>query len=365
MSLFGCGKALTEGFFHIMVLAIGVHLAVKGEIEFAEIFTYSMLFLNVMAPLSEVHRIIDEGQEASLRVNDLLQILDSPIDRSFVASKRISPSMDKPGPIVAVDNLVVEYESADGQTRRALEGVTFEIRRGERIGIAGRSGGGKSTWLKALLRLTHPIAGRVFLGGAPLDEVSRESIAELIGYVGQQPFVCEGTIAQNIAYGIKGATPEQIRQAAEAACIHDEIMAMPGGYNASVSERGQNLSGGQKQRIALARLFLKNPPIMILDEATSALDSISEKRVQRAIAETRPDRTVIIVAHRLSTLLDTDRILVFDHGNIVESGSFNDLVQQAGVFAELLMSSQNPSSSRPVPEHASEQPLQPAALAAT
>jgi ATP-binding cassette, subfamily B, bacterial len=344
MSLFGCAKALNEGFFHLLVLTFGVHLAVQGEIQFHEIFTYSMLFLNLMAPLSEVHRIIDEGHESSLRVGDLLNILHSPIDRSFIPQNPSGLKIDPAEPIIFVRNLSVEYETADGQIRPALNGVNLTIRYGERIGIAGRSGSGKSTWLKALLRLTHPSGGEIYFGGVQLENVSRESIAKMIGYVGQVPFVFSGTIAENIAYGSAGAAREAIQQAAIRACIHEEILAMPGGYDAWVNERGQNLSGGQKQRIALARLFLKDPPVMILDEATSALDTISERCVQRAIAETRPDRTVIIVAHRLSTLLDTNRILVFDQGQIVESGSFNSLVQQGGIFTELLMSAQTSGS---------------------
>ena len=170
-------------------------------------------------------------------------------------------------------------------------------------------------------------AGRRSIGGVPLESISREAIGRLIGYVGQNPFVFAGTIAENIAYGSEDATQEQIRRAAEMACIHDEIMVMPGGYEARVAERGQNLSGGQRQRIALARVFLKNPPILILDEGTSALDNISERIVQQAIDAARSDRTVILVAHRLTTLLDTDRILVFDDGRIVETGSYNELVQ--------------------------------------
>lgn len=342
MSLFGSMKALNEGLFHILVLGLGLHLAIKGEIHFHEIFTYSMLFLNVMAPLSEVHRIIDEGHEVSLRVGDLLDILHTPVDRSFQVDQKGEPKLECDKPIIEVENLKVDYETADGQTKQALTGVSFSIRRGERIGIAGRSGGGKSTWLKVLLRLTHAAAGEVRFCGIPLERISRESIAEMIGYVGQQPFVFAGSIADNITYGVGTATPNEIRLAAERACLHEEIAAMPGEYAAPVAEKGQNLSGGQRQRLALARLFLKNPPIMILDEATSALDNISERCVQQAIEETQPDRTVIIVAHRLSTLRYTDRILVFDRGQVVESGSFEELVEREGVFAELLKSAQTP-----------------------
>jgi ATP-binding cassette subfamily B protein len=182
----------------------------------------------------------------------------------------------------------------------------------------------------------------VLFGGVPLEEISRESIGQLIGYVGQSPFVYAGTVAENIAYGCLGATPEAIRRAAAMACIHDEILAMPHGYDSLVSERGQNLSGGQRQRIALARLFLRDLPILILDEGTSALDTISERNVQRALAAAREDRTVILVAHRLSTLLDADRILVFDGGKIVETGTYEELLDRRGVFSELILHSQTP-----------------------
>ncbi len=340
MSLFGAAKAINEGLFHVLVLGLAIYLALHGKIEFGYILTFSMLFLNVMTPLSEVHRIIDEGHECSLRVGDLLDILTTPTDPSFDTPAEKEPNLEVPAPVIRVENLQVEYTAADGKRRRALDGVDLEIRRGERIGIAGKSGGGKSTWLKVLLRLTHPCGGRVYFGGLPLEDVSREAIGKMVGYVGQVPFVFSGTIKENIAYGIEGATDEDIRRAAERACIHDEILAMPGGYDAPVAERGQNLSGGQRQRLALARLFLKNPPILILDEATSALDNISERNVQRALEASYEDRTVIVVAHRLSTLLGSDRILVFEGGRIVESGTYGELVQAGGVFSELLLSAQ-------------------------
>jgi ATP-binding cassette subfamily B protein len=234
--------------------------------------------------------------------------------------------------------LCVEYQLPDGQRMRALDDISLEIRRGETIGVAGRSGCGKSTWLRVMMRLTHPSAGSAYLGGVPLESVSRESIGNLVGYVGQNPFVFSGTIAQNIAYGLEWATREQIEQAARRACLHDEILEMPGEYDAIVSERGQNLSGGQRQRLALARIFLKNPPILILDEGTSALDNISERQVQRAITAARTDRTVILVAHRLSTLREAGRIFVFDDGRVVETGSFDELVERGGAFAELVHS---------------------------
>jgi ATP-binding cassette subfamily B protein len=187
----------------------------------------------------------------------------------------------------------------------------------------------------------------VLLKGVPLEDVSRQAISRLIGYVGQSPFMFAGTIEQNICYGCTIAClPEEIRLAAQRACIHEEIMLMPEGYATLVAERGQNLSGGQKQRLALARVFLQDPPILFLDEATSALDTISERSVQRAIDAARAERTVILVAHRLSTLIDADRILVMDQGRVVEAGTYDDLFKRGGIFTELVMSAEKDAGSR-------------------
>jgi len=236
--------------------------------------------------------------------------------------------------------LNVEYRTPDGEVRRALSDVSMSIRSGETIGAAGPSGSGKSTWLRVLMRLLHPSGGRVLIGGIPIEALSRDSIGKLIGYVGQNPFIFAGTVTDNITYGLRGATPETVREAAERACIHDEIMAMPGGYDAVLTERGMNLSGGQRQRIAIARVFLKNPPILILDEGTSALDNLSERQVQKAIVDARAERTTILVAHRLTTLRDADRIFVFAEGKIAEEGNYDALVQQQGIFYRLVKSAE-------------------------
>jgi ATP-binding cassette subfamily B protein len=346
MALYGCAKALNEGFFHIVVLGLAIYLAVTHPevVSFGDVLTFSGLYLSVMAPLNEIHRVLDEGHESSLRVADLLAILNQPEDRSFATVQTRLPQLWPGAPVLSAEKLVVEYTTADGRRKRGLDGVSLTMRAGETIGVAGPSGGGKSTFLKVLLRLTHPTHGSMMLDGAPLEMVSREDIARLIGYVGQQPFVFSGTIAENIAYGKEYATIEEIQRAAELAHLHAEIMLMPGSYDAVVAERGQNLSGGQRQRLALARILLQQPPILILDEATSALDNISERYVQRALGVTSADRTTILVAHRLSTLRDADRILVFDEGRIVESGTYQELVQHGGVFTELVMSAQTSSS---------------------
>lgn len=341
MSLFGCGKALNEGLFHVLVLAFATYLAINRQISFGDILTFSVLFLNVMTPLTEVHRVIDEGHEASLRVGDLLEMMREPVDRSFLSPGLRRPLLQVGRPAIRVKDMVVEYTSADGKQRRSLDRLSLNIRHGETIGIAGRSGSGKSTLVKVLLRLVHPSAGEVLLGDVPLSEVTRAGISALFSYVGQNPFVFAGTIADNIAYGNDNATRADIRRAAALAHLDHEIEQMPAGYDTEVTERGQNLSGGQRQRIAIARILLRNAPILVLDEATSALDNISERHVQRSLGVTNADRTTILIAHRLTTLRDCDRILVFDDGRLAEIGSYIELVKKGGLFAALVMSAGN------------------------
>ena len=340
MSLYGSSKALIEGLFHVLVVGAAVFLAATGRVSPGDILTFSMLFLSVMGPLAEIHRMIDEGHESSLLVGELLKILAEPIDRCYEVSAGQTPVLNGK-PAIEVHNLAVDYAMGEGDRRRALEGVSLTILPGEIIGIAGRSGCGKSTLLRALLRLVHPADGQASLGGVPLDALDRDNMAHMLGYVGQTPFVFSSTIRENIAYERGGATDEEVHRAAQLACLEEEIMKIPGGFEALISERGGNLSGGQKQRLALARVFLKDPPILILDEATSALDTISEGKIQEWLNASRGHRTVILVAHRLSTLLHTDRIFVFDQGRIAESGTYDELVAKGGVFSQLVASAGN------------------------
>ncbi|HWB04177.1 MAG TPA: ABC transporter ATP-binding protein [Verrucomicrobiales bacterium] len=340
MGWFDCFKALNEGFFHIAIITLAIYLAVRGSISVGDIIVFSSLFLSVMHPLREIHRILDDAHESSIQVADLMGLQALPVDASYNLLTLHEPEVKDGKPVIVVENLTVEYTTADGRKRQALHDVSMVVRHGETIGVAGPSGSGKSTWLKVVMRLIHPTNGEVFLGGEPVSAISRETIARLIGYASQTPFIFSGTIAENIAYGTPGVTEEKIREAAERACIHDEIMQMPGGYSATVSERGQNLSGGQRQRIAIARIFLKNPPVLVLDEGTAALDNISERKVQEALTASRADRTTIIVAHRLSTLRDSNRIFVFADGRIVETGSYDELLQKGGVFTELVRSAE-------------------------
>jgi ATP-binding cassette subfamily B protein len=340
MARFDWAKSVNEGLFHVAIIGYAIVLASHGEIEYGKVITFSLLYLNIARPLKEVHRILDETYDSSQQVSVLLEMLNQPLDKSFDVVTIRPPRLDGSIPLLECRDLVAAYTAHDGQSRRILDGLTLKIHQGQTIGIAGRSGSGKSTWLRCVLRLIHPAAGEVLVGGVPLNVLSREDIGKSIGYVSQVPFVFSGTVAENIGYGCGAVTLDQIQEAARRAYIHEEILQMPQGYDTLLTERGGNLSGGQRQRVALARMFLKNPPVLILDEGTSALDNISERRVRAAIDGARQSHTVIMVAHRLSTLNQTDCIFVFDEGRIVEQGAFDDLVERNGVFAELVRSAE-------------------------
>lgn len=339
MARFDWAKGLNQGLFHVIVIAFAIYLVGRGEIAIGVVVTQALLFMGIMRPLNELHRILDETYETSLQVSVLMEMLKQPLDKSFGVVTLRAPRLDGSIPLLECEDLVVEYSTPTGP-RRILDGVTLAIRQGQTIGIAGPSGSGKSTWLRSVLRLLHPTSGEVLVGGVPIGVLSREDIGKSIGYVSQVPFVFSGTVRENIAYGCGEVSLDQIVEAAKQAHIHEEIEAMPQGYDSALNERGSNLSGGQRQRIALARMFLKNPPVLILDEGTSALDNISERRVRAAIDHARHSHTVIMVAHRLTTLNATDCIFVFDKGRVAEQGDFDSLVANKGVFAELVRSAE-------------------------
>ena len=297
MALYDSLKYLNEGAFLIIVLSLALYFASRGIISTGDILTYSLLFANIANPLREVHRILDEAHESSLRVADLIELLEKPIDESYrrCECESTKPQTSSSVPHIEIRDLHFSYPSSNGNGE-AVNGVSLMINEGEKIGVAGPSGSGKSTWIKILLRLFHPKSGEVFINGRPLNSLTRAEIGREFAYVSQSPFLVSGTIEDNIRYGCGDISGDQIIEAARRASIHDEIIAMPDGYQSRVAERGSNLSGGQRQRISIARVFLKDPKILLLDEATAALDNTNERLVQEALADVMVGRTVITVA---------------------------------------------------------------------
>lgn len=217
-----------------------------------------------------------------------------------------------------------------------LRGIDLNIRPGERVAIVGTSGNGKSTLLKLVGRFYDPAAGEVRLDGIPLTRLSNDQIRGSIGYVFQETYLFGNSVKENIRFGCPDATDKEIVQAAKAAYAHDFICELPQGYDTLVGERGVKLSGGQKQRIAIARMFIKNPQIVLLDEATSALDNVSEYEVQKALESLLKGRTTLAVAHRLTTIMDYDMIVVLDQGQVAEADTYNALMERKGLFYRLV-----------------------------
>ena len=337
-SLFESVKAMNDWLFQTGVLTCTLYLVMNGQAEIGAVLTLWYLCFNILTPLRDIHRIFDEVHESRLRVGDLQTLLREPLDRSFVTGQTLGTPAHESEPLFSTKDVVVEYVTASGEKKRALDGVSMRIHAGEVVALAGRSGGGKSTLLRLLLRLTHPSSGEARLLGAPLTGVGRRALARLVGYVGQEPFVMAGTVAQNIAYGAASPpTPATVRQAAKQAGLHRDVLRMPGGYAAAVGERGAALSGGQRQRLALARALLGAAPLLVLDEATSALDAAAERQVLRAArAVARRGGAVLLAAHRPRLLRLADRVLVLEHGRLVEEGTYDQLLKRDGPFAQMI-----------------------------
>jgi len=246
---------------------------------------------------------------------------------------------DKPGArALPAFHDVIRYEHvtfAYRPGRPVLHDVDFVVHRGEVVALVGASGGGKSTTLDLLARFHDPTAGRVTIDGVDLRDATMASVRGQLGVVSQETILFHDSVRANIAYGIDGAPPERVEAAARAAYAHEFVSRLPQGYDTVIGDRGVLLSGGERQRLAIARALLRNPPILLLDEATSALDTESERLVQDALERLMRDRTVLVIAHRLSTVQHADRILVFDAGRIVQQGRHAELVGGAGPYRRL------------------------------
>lgn len=332
MALFDSGKYLNEGFFYILVISLSIFLAAQGVITKGDILVYSILFLSITGPLREIHRILDEAHESSIKVNDLYDLLNQPRDISFEAHTK-EKSFSNNAHAVEVRKVSFKYGNSS-----VLHDINLVIRNGEKIGVAGASGCGKSTLIKILLRLVHGYSGTIEIFGKDLETLNREEIADRIAYVPQKTHIFSGSIRENIVYGCQreNITDEEVTRAAKLANLYEEIEHSLGGLSGKVTENGNNLSGGQKQRLAIARLILKSPELLIFDEATSALDNTNEIKIQRNIEELFKDKTMITIAHRLTTLKKTDRIFVFERGRIVQEGTFESLANQTGLFQDFL-----------------------------
>lgn len=335
MAFYDSLKFVNEAVFNVLVIGASVLLAAEGSISVGTILTSYLCFMQLTGPLRELHRILDELAESTVLARQYFQIKDIPADFSYAVATESPLALSDNS--IRVENLRFHYP--ENPDKEVLGGIDVAVRSGEFVGIAGPSGCGKSSFVKILDKL-EPAAGSVRIGNLQLDAFSRGELAKAIFMVPQSPFIISDTIYNNVCYGYPGAaTLEEVKEATRRARIGDEIEKMPGQYDFKVSESGGNLSGGQRQRLALARVFMCRPRILILDEATSALDNTSEKHVQREIERLARENgtTVISIAHRLTTLENSDRILVFNQGHIVEEGDYRSLASREGLFKDMVL----------------------------
>ena len=332
MAIYFSGMEFAMGILPVLVIAYGGILIMQGEMDFITLTTFSLYVTTFISPIRKLSAFMEmlmQGTAGFKRFVDLMrlepEIQDAPDAVELGASAPVAGD-------IRVEDVTFRYEST---SPAVLEGVSLHVHPGETVAVVGPSGGGKSTLCQLIPRFYDVTEGRILLDGRDVRELQQRSLRENIGIVQQDVFLFAGTIYDNIRYGRPDATEEEVIEAARRAEIYEDILEMPDGLNTYVGERGVMLSGGQKQRISIARIFLKNPPILILDEATSALDSVTEHRIQSAFDELAKGRTTLIIAHRLSTIRSANRILVIDGCGIAEEGTHEELLARGGRYAAL------------------------------
>ncbi len=301
--------------FNVVVLISGGIFLYNGQITFGDYSTFIVSVNMFTSPILQLVQWMEQFDEGVTGFERFCEILDLPIEED----KKEAITLEKVNGDIRFDNVSFSYNH--DEDREVLDHISFVVPQGKTVALVGPSGGGKTTICHLLPKFYHPDAGVISIDGTDIEDITMESLRENIGIVQQDVFLFSGSFADNIAYGRNDASFEEIVEAAKKANIYDYIMSLPAGFDTQIGERGVRLSGGQKQRLSIARVFLKNPSILILDEATSALDNTTEALIQEALNTLKKGRTTIVVAHRLSTIKNADQILVVANGKIRESGT--------------------------------------------
>ena len=313
---------------NVVVIGVGGYFVMKGSIDYADLVTFCLYITSFVGPMRKLSGFSELFANGFAGLNRFVEIMRL---EPTVQDKEDAAHLQDVQGAISVKNVSFAY---DGNLD-VLHDVSLEVKPGETIAIVGPSGGGKTTLCQLIPRFYDVSSGSISIDGKDIRDVTQKSIHQNIGIVQQDVFLFADTIFENIRYGKPDATEEEVIEAAKKAEIYEDIMAMPKGFATYVGERGTLLSGGQKQRVAIARIFLKNPPILILDEATSALDSVTEAKIQKAFDALSQGRTTLIIAHRLSTIHAAQRIVSIADGVIAECGTHQELIARDGIFAKL------------------------------
>ncbi len=312
----------------ILVVSFGGYLAWKESFKVEDVVAF-LLYLGLFyAPVTGLANLLESMQQSLAGAERVMAVLDAPCE---ITDKQDAEDMkDVKGDIV-FEHVSFSYETGGV----VLDDVSFHCPPGKMLALVGPTGVGKTTLTQLISRFYEPSKGKIMIDGHDISDVTIESLRQNISPVLQDTFLFNGTISENIAYAMPEASEEEIKAAAKAANIHNDIMAMPEGYDTLVGERGLRLSGGQKQRVAIARAILRKSPIIILDEATASVDVETEQQIQQAISGISGSRTIIAIAHRLSTIRNADKILVIENGRVAESGTHEELVEKGGIYARM------------------------------